>query len=280
MRYFIAVATFCFYTACVIFAMYVSFEELKKYDRNEDLTSVAIRGFEKAQSNQYPDLTICFSANSTTFFNKSALSNNIDSETMVKVIKGRPEKLDNKKIEIGSKILLNLSQEQQETYQNLLANSFHNVFKYWGFTSSNYFGNNYRKTQSGWVDNFTTNWLSATTPCMTSKIQYVDHDIILDETVVLRTENMKSFRYFYLFVHHPNQLIRRIGWSKLNAAAFRGKIRQNYDPRINFVQMSITNVRKIAHRNKPAEPCNGDLIDDDGRWIEQVYKEVGCLPIF
>ena len=276
--------TLFFYGICIIIAFYVTFEQLTKYLKNEDSSSISIKSFATSQKNQYPDVSLCFpSYEWKTLFNESQLPDNLSDSNMRRIIVGKVAGLNEDIIDAGSTFLINLADGSQNDYEDILMNPpknviaksevvSHNIVLNKKFTS----GNQRERTQ----DHNSVLWLNAKTSCVTRKLHYEPNEVLERQTILLRRKSMSSYRIFYVFIHRPGHLIRQVGSNMITNMALRAMIPRKYDTRTNLLQVFITSLKIIKKRSKPDDPCDEELEDDDKRWIQQVSKNIGCVPIY
>ena len=276
--------TLFFYGICIIIAFYVTFEQLTKYLKNEDSSSISIKSFATSQKNQYPDVSLCFpSYEWKELFNESQLPDNLSDSNMRRIIVGKVAGLNEDIIDAGSTFLINLADGSQNDYEDILMNPpknviaksevvSHNIVLNKKFTS----GNQRERTQ----DHNSVLWLNAKTSCVTRKLQYEPNEVLERQTILLRRKSMSSYRIFYVFIHRPGHLIRQVGSNMITNMALRAMIPRKYDTRTNLLQVFITSLKIIKKRSKPDDPCDEELEDDDKRWIQQVSKNIDCVPIY
>ena len=276
--------TLLFYGICIIIAFYVTFEQLTKYLKNEDSSSISIKSFATSQKNQYPDVSICFpSYEWKVLFNESRLPDNLSDSNMRRIILGKVAGLNEDIIDAGTTFLINLADGSQNDYEDILLNPpkniieksevvSHNIVLNKKFTS----GNQRERTQ----DHNSVLWLNAKTSCVTRKLQYEPNEVLERQVIFLRRKSMLSYRIFYVFIHRPGHLIRQVGSNMMTNMALRAMIPRKYDTRTNLLQIFITSLKIIKKRSKPDDPCDEELEDDDQKWIQQASKNIGCVPIY
>ena len=276
--------TLFFYGICIIIAFYVTFEQLTKYLKNEDSSSISIKSFATSQRNHYPDVSICFpSPDWKVLFNESKLPGNLSVTNMRRIIVGNVTGLDKDIIDLGSTFLIRLADGSQDDYEDILKNPPKNVIDRSQVVSHNDLldkryteFNQHERTQ----DHNSVLWLSSKRSCVTRKLQYDPHEVLERQNIFLRRKSMLSYRIFYVFIHRPGHLIRQVGSNMLSNMALRAMIPRKYDPRTNLLQLFITSVKVIEKRSKSDDPCDEELEDDDQKWIQQVSKNIGCVPVY
>ena len=282
-----------FHSACFVIAFIVSYDQLKKYFRNEDTSSFKIKNYDSVAANKYPDLSICFSiSENIKGYNESSFPLNVASwnkDTFLYLIQ---EKILN----IGNISLRHDSEEKPQSTISEKLNDPDSFQSYWlidafedsWVVSSNNVHNadrslNNRKQQPK-VDH-TIIWIDLSTVCITRKLPYTPFDVMERQLLLVKTKEIQMFHYFWIFIHPPNQLIRKVrSFSKngkmFGTAAYNRKITKEYNETKNLVDIYITNVKAIERRTKSDAPCNDDQDDDDGKWIENAIKTLKCVPIF
>ena len=276
--------TLFFYGICIIIAFYVTFEQLTKYLKNEDSSSISIKSFATSEKNHYPDVSICFpSPDWKVLFNESQLPGNLSDSNMRRIIVGNVTGLTKDIIDLGSIFLIRLADRSQDDYEDILMSPPKNVIETSQVISQNDVlnkryteFNQHERTQ----DLNSVLWLNARRSCVTRKLQYEPNEVLERQVIFLRRKSMLSYRIFYVFIHRPGHLIRQVGSNMMTNMALRAMIPRKYDTRTNLLQIFITSLKIIKKRSKPDDPCDEELEDDDQRWIQQASKNIGCVPIY
>ena len=284
---------------CFYFAIFITIDQFKKYFRNEDSSSVKIKSYIMETKNRYPDISICFSGPSrvcydagscenTKFFNKSRLPLNVTTWEMINIMRGKKDELSSRLTEIGSKFLSELSiHGAQELYENLVLDDLSDVFDDNWITSSDSKGNEHRSLKNRILSNkdlFMTTWLDATTFCITKRIYMIPSEVIERQNMFIKMKNIKQFDDIFVYIHHPDQLIKRVGSTirsrMLTAHSFRYRPLESYDKKKNMGYISINNVKVLKRRNKSNDPCDETQSSEDEIWIKHAIEKIGCVPIF
>ena len=211
---------------CFYFAIYITIVQFEKYFRNEDSSSVKIKSYIMETENRYPDISICFCGPSricdgtgpceyTKFFNKSRLPFNFTSLEMINIMRGRKENLSSTLTGTGAKFLLEFSTlRKQDLYERLVLDHLTDIFDDNWVTSSDSKGNEYRSLKNRALFNkdlFFTTWLDATTFCITKRLYTTPSEVIERQNIFLKIKNIKQFDEIFVYIHHPDQLIKRVG---------------------------------------------------------------------
>ena len=270
-----------FIGACFVIAMYVSHDQIKLYLKNEDYSSFKIKTYAMEKNSMYPDVSICLVKPRIGFYKKEKLPWNISMWEMIQIMHGDSENLQNISIEVGAKILSEIT-DGQHKYEYFLSNQIYDMFNGSRLVSTNHFETSEpNSTKSKMI----LTWLDATTLCFTHRIHYTSHDVLEMYNFYAKIERLQAFGHYFVYLHHPDQLIRRIGSIKsmgamLKTSAFKASVPSKYDKNYNLVQIAITNVKIILKRKKKEEMCDETILGDDHRWIQQAALDVGCVPIF
>ena len=266
---------------CFGIAMYVSVDQIKFYLKNEDYSSFKIKSYAMEGKSMYPDVSICLVKPRIRFYKTEKLPLNISMWDMIQLMHGDSENLKNISTEVGAKILSEIANGQHK-YEYFLSNQIYDMFNESRLVSTNHF--EISKTKSTKSKMILT-WLDATTLCFTHRIHYTPHDVLEMYNFYASLERLQAFGHYFIYLHHPDQLIRRVGSIKsfgmmLKTSAFKASVPVKYDKEYNLVQIAITNVKLILKRNKKEEMCDETILGDDLTWIQQVAIDVGFVPIF
>ena len=284
---------------CFYFAIYITIVQFEKYFRNEDSSSVKIKSYIMETKNRYPDISICFcgpsricdgtlSCEDTKFFNKSRLPFNFTTLEMIDIMRGKMEGHSSTLTEIGAKFLLELSiRGNQDLYERLVLDHFTDIFDDNWVTSSDSKGNEHRALKNRALfnkDRFLTTWLDATTFCITKRLYTTPSEVIERQNIFLKMKNIQQFDEIFVYIHHPDQLIKRVGStvrSRMTTAhSLRYRPLESYDEKKNLGYISINNVKVLKKRNKSNDPCDETEQSEDEIWIKHAIEKVGCVPIF
>ena len=270
-----------FIGACFVIAMYVSHDQIKLYLKNEDYSSFKIKTYAMEKNSMYPDVSICLVTPWIGFYKIEKLPLNISMWDMMRLMQGDSKNLENISTEVGAKILSEMANERHK-YQYFLSDQIYDIFEGLRLSSANHVETTELNSTKS---RMRINWLDATTLCFTPKIHYTPHDVLGYYNFYAKIERLQAFRRYFVYLHHPDQLIRRVGsienmGAMLKTSIFNGRVPKRYDKDHNLVQIVITNVKIILKRNKKEEMCDETVLGDDDRWVEQAAIDVGCVPIF
>lgn len=254
--------TLSFTLICFFFAIYITTDQFKKYFKNEDISSFKIKSFSGQTTNRYPDISICYIVANKSFYNKRNFPYKMTSLFEIFNDSNRNDGND-------------FTPQPMGVFEDAWVNSRNGI-------SSHY--RSFRDRTGQPMDRNVVTWLNAITPCVTLKLDYTPFDVLSRQNVYLNIEKMQKFKFMGVFIHHPGQLIKGIGSTYTsdmsNAAALWMRIPGKYTPERNLADVFITQVKILKRRSKPDDPCNEDLYDDDGRWVQEASRLLGCVPVF
>ena len=122
---------------------------------------------------------------------------------------------------------------------------------------------------------FTTTYHTPDIICFTRDSIHATGLIRLEDTFTLNNDLMNMEMYkateMQIFIHHPGQLIR-----SLDVPNFKSSFdNYRYDKTLSFKLSQSTIVRR---RPDSSEPCNSRIQDYDMFLINEVLKEMKCMP--
>ena len=65
----------------------------------------------------------------------------------------------------------------------------------------------------------------------------------------------------------------------IKTADFVGRDPGEYDKQRKMIDVYLTNTKIIKKRSKVKDLCNDSLHDEDGKWLHEATKQLGCVPI-
>ena len=288
---------FIFNSSCIIIALYVSLINIMLYIRNEDSSAFQIKRYDTESSSQYPDVSICFWAHPKKLFDTNRLPLNISSRQMSWILMAKhdmiakrwpkhnsqpsPDDVLQHMASTGKKLEYYLSDQPREILDTSFVKSMRRFNKHLTFDRRPKYPN---ATYSASEDQVFTTWISAKTPCVTWKIPYNPREVLHTQTTYLRVYRMNAFERMYVFLHPPNQLIRKTEGAKSLQAAYSKTadfILHNpgkYDKDKKMIDLYLTNTKVIKKRSKLKDLCDADLHDEDGKWLYKATNALGCVP--
>ena len=285
----------CFNITCFIFTFFVTYDQFKKYLKNEDTSSYKIRNYRKTADNQYPDISICFSnrlsLNSANSYDKYKFPILFDSwgqnELVYLTQDGHVNEGYSLRNITNSKENLEFPPIEQNTTGSLQHHWLLEAFGPSWVVSSNTEYDKYFKMENRFQQpkaKHLITWLDAGTVCVTRQITYTSFDVMERQMIQLKPEKMQIFDFFWIVIHPPHQLIRTLGSSSIakmiGTATYRGIIPTKYNKATNLVDVYLTNVKMVQRRPKTDDPCDEFLKDDDEKWMDHAVSGLECIPIF
>ena len=227
--------TFCFNIICYIFAFYVTCDQFRTYLKNEDTSSFKIKEYRRENSNQYPDVSICFSVRETcNSYNQSKfpIANISWGKDELLYLMGRKNENNSYfSSDEGQKDIFKSPQDGKNGAPSIRPSwPMDEIGKSW-FISSNYEYNVYRTIYKQHLEKNVEHsiaWLDYRTVCITRKLPHTPFDVIERQNIYLKIRNMQVFLFFWVVIHPRNQLIRTLGATSpsrmIGTATYRGNI--------------------------------------------------------
>ena len=274
----------CFELTCICIASFIIYDQFEKYLKNEDSSTFSIKSFAEEADNKYPEISVCFSAVNT------ADLNNINKFTLDDIKWNKESFLQLTGLPID--IMNTSSRHDASAKPDSSSNSWvMDIFKGSWVISTNSLSNEDRTFDGSKIfkhhqHNVTNKiiWTDLFTVCVTRKPAYSSYDVLERQMMLLKARDMQIFDYFWIFVHPPNQLMRKIRKAAhgrmISTATYRGKINKIYDESKNLVEIFITNVKVVEKRSKPDEPCNKNNQEDDENWMKHAILKLKCIPMY
>ena len=208
----------------MILVVYMTYQQILEYQKNEDSTSVSYRGFNQDQRDLYPSYSICIHST------KGAILNGKSSQL------GESMRVDElHKMLIGRK---NLSDKFKEF--NLEHNAVDIVPEF--------------------VDMF----------------DYLVLDAMKVHDYMINLSSFDDIINFFLYVHHPGQLVREFGKQtfQFNFMDFENALNGTH----NHQEIHVSHVEVIRKRPDGVVQCNDSLANEDYVWVQKVVESLGCVP--
>ena len=284
---------------CGCLATYMIMTQVVKYFENQDASSIHYKEFNKVKENKYPTFSICIKGED--FYYKSFKDPlfekfGIDSLQYGNILKGQTG-------------FVNMYNPDEKLYQKVTKD-----FKY--VSSINFTKLDFKLSDvvagldfiaynendtTHYRDNSNENGLkqlpfkltfqSWEEKCFTrisndQKEARRNYDFISLKTETLKAKEFENTQ-FKLIVHYPGQLIRSMHKPALaanfhglkgiqSAAATSGVSVEELKLRDLFIQqVEVLKMRKDSH-----QPCDDRILDDDAKFIDEVIKKSGCIPVY
>ena len=276
--------TLAFTMLCIMLALHMTLKETLRYLKNEDISTVRYKEFNRSPRDTFPVFSICFTddqADGTrgrihTFFESdinSALHLSVDEYT--RILKGEVlSRVTNEGV-LEKIDIRNISSSDIGRFTIELSNLYQMV----DFKTQNT-DNDFQLMH--WDNEvpipFYVSHQDPGTICFTRR-QDKDNGVIRTNDDLSLKGKMLDDRFddkvvFKLYVHHPGQLIRSI-----RSPIFESTI-HGFDWNLNILSFKISQVSILRKRHDANERCNTDLHDDDQQRRIEIVEKVGCIPIY
>ena len=244
-----------------------SFEQ---YYSNEDTSVVVIKPFKEANRNTFPVITLCFTSESSDGFydNQYILSN-----TGLTGSQYRDIMLGNVKMPYSSGVdklsfdMATIKLEQYLTKFKVYDSNYQTLLEWKrkdSFDRSNV-------TQNLPVDLYYRDPFAKCYYYHTGGYPNITLSEIEFYFSVSELQRIKKGK-LYIYVHYKNQLLRTLR-NDYKIESFHGINSFN-----NYIYLYLKTMSIMRTRKDRNEPCNEDLKDDDGEWMQHVVTLIGCFP--
>ena len=260
---------------CVILVVYMIYQQIIEYQKNEDSTSVSYRSFNQDERDLYPSYSICIHSTKGAILNgkSSLLGESMGVDELHKMLIGRKKlsdkfkefNLENNAIDIVPEFV---DMFVSYTKQGREFNSWNRHMK-----------NNAKAP-------FYNSYQDPYFRCVTKSVEFVKDQILHYDYLVLDAlkvhdymRNVSSFDdtiNLFLYVHHPGQLVREFGKQtfQLNIMDFENAINGTN----NHQEIHVSHVEVIRKRPDGVVQCNDSLANEDYFWVQKVVESLGCVP--
>ena len=82
-----------------------------------------------------------------------------------------------------------------------------------------------------------------------------------------------------IILHYPGQLVRSLHKPAFKST-FSGLSTSNNDQEPNLREINILQVTVLKRRTDSNDPCNDEIVDDDIHFIQEMVKQIGCIPVY
>ena len=265
--------------------------QVVKYLDNNDASSIHYKEFNKDRNNKYPTFSICFEGEKFYYKNfEDPLFESLGMNSLQysNALKGRPSYVSkyNPSKKMYEKVPRNFKDVANINFNQLVYNLSDVVS---GLDLVAYNANHTKHypealKQSGLKKySFKLTYQTWNERCFTR--------ISDDEDGVRRKYDFLSMRYsilkdklfegteFKLIVHYPGQMIRSMHKPGLTAS-FNALTSQMGGLKIKLRELFIQQVTVLKKRKNSNQPCNDKIVDDDAKFINEVIKKAGCIPVY
>ena len=270
------------YLICLAASIFMVSEHLRKYLENKDTSSVEFKKFQNEKTNVYPRLTVCFRVDAKHMFNNFTNQYGyITSQDLSSALKGQYKLITN--LEKAVEVLKDVIEMKQgnkifsDAMNGLIVAYFQDYFLHHGSevirNESNIQG--YRLLTNSSL--FFLSYQDPEVRCFTRNLKYEPGLVIRKEWMFLDLTTLKQLglSFMEIYVHYHHQLIRNI-----EAPSLVIRTPTEYNNETEFKQIRINNIRLFRQRPNSKEPCNENLLNDDGEWMRAVSQSVGCIPVY
>ena len=274
------VITKIFQLLCIVLVMYMSYEQLLEYLKNEDSSSVSYRKFNQAEKDIYPSISICLHSTQGGIFDEtSELKQMFATEDVISSTD------EYHKMLIGQKDLshgFKSSDFDQMTVD--IVYQFVDISV--SYTKEGREINPWYSVSNTSLDfPFYESYHDPYFNCITKRVEFVRNQILHYDYLVLNARQLYEYvskfdndTTLFLHVHHPGQLVREFGKQKfqLNRLDFENAMNGTN----NYLEIHISDLEMVRRRFDSVSQCNDTLENEDHHWLMNVIDDVKCIPTY
>ena len=255
---------------------------VKRFVENENATSITYKLFNEGPEDKYPTFSICLKGSRFHWYHPLVIFDafGLSVEQFERMVKGEMAfKYDfDYSVGLFRKTLTFFNNESDVAFD-----SFHlkmsDVLLNANLTALDYRDSSIYSRQQGEdilaKSPFSTTYQTPNMICFTRESDHVADLIRLEDLLTLNKNLINNAMYkateMQIFIHHPGQLIR-----SLDVPNFKSSFdNYRYDKTLSFKLSQSTIVRR---RPDSSEPCNSRIQDYDMFLINEVLKEMKCMP--
>ena len=273
-------------------AIYMIMTQVVKYFENNDASSIHFKEFNIDEDNKYPTFSICFEGDHLyykNFENPLYETLGMNSVQYSNLLKGRASHVSeyNPSKKLYEKIPRNVKDVANINFNQLMFN-LSDVVSRLELVAHNANHTRYYPealTKPGLEKYaFELTYQTWNERCFTR--------ISDDEDGARRKYDFLSLRYsilkdkwfenteFKLIVHYPGQMIRSMHKPALTASFTELSSQIGQTVKIKLRELIIQQVTVLKMRKNSNQPCNDKIFDDDTKFIDEVVKKAGCIPVY
>ena len=262
---------------CIVLVIYMVYQQILEYQKNEDSSSVSYRNFNQDERDVYPSYSICMHSTKGAILNgkwsSSEKNATLEIDELHKILIGR-KKLDDK-----------YKGFDLEEHAIDIVPEFVDMFV--SYTKQGREVNSWNRHMKTRKDApFYNSYHDPYFRCVTKSVKFIKGQILHYDYLVLNAsklyEYMKNVSSFdestnlFLYVHHPGQLVREFGKQtfQLNLMDFENAINGTH----NHQEIHVSHVEVIRKRSDGVQACDPSLANEDYFWVKTAVETMGCVP--
>ena len=268
-----------FQMVCFLLAIYMAVSFVKRFNENDNVTSITYKPFNDGPADKYPTYSICFKGSRFHWYRRENIFEafELSFEQFEMMLKGEPAfRYDfDLSLRLFRKVPTFVNNGSDVTFNNfhLRASDFlksadlttHNSYHSRGFTMHG------EKA----ISEFSITYQTPDMICFTRDSRHVAglrryKDSLHFDKTLMETDMHKSTE-IQIIIHYPGQLIRSLDTPNFKSTF--GKFR--YDKIIRFQLAQSTVVRR---RPDSSKPCNSTIQNYDMHLISTIIDEIKCIP--
>ena len=270
-----------FQMICFLSAIFMSASFVRRFNANDNATSITYKKFNRKPQDVYPTFSICFRGTNFHWYNDIGIYDAFELrpeqyETMVKGETAFRYEYDTS-LRLFSKrptFLNNETSSESKSFHLQLSNFLIEA----NFTTLNKKDSRFFTTKNmGNLSElpFSINYQTSEAICFERDSTYVSNLIRMEDVLTLRRSLMENVLYkdtdIQIFIHYPNHLIRSLAMPSFTSSFPH----YQHNKQLSFKMAQSTMIRRRPDYN---DPCNSAMVDYDRYLMNVVINETKCTP--
>ena len=272
-----------FQIVCVLLAIYMSASFVKRFNENDNATSIAYKKYSTTYQDKYPTFSICFKGAPFHWYYEMDIYNAFELTywQYQKMLRGEPAFRyvydPFKRLFLKLPAFVNNGSTANSEKFHLKFSDF--LLEADFISLDERHSRFYRKGGRG-DSNASPFKISFQTPdmiCFSRDPVHVSNLIRLQDSLIFNETLMENEMYkrtrMLVYIHYPFQLIRSLDIASFSSSFFH----YQSDKLLSFKMSQSTIVKR---RSDSREACNDEIEDYDAYLIHQVVKKMNCIPSY
>ena len=279
-------AHYFFTFGCVVATLYTTSQLFLNYNANLDSSTLTMK--KPWQGDIFPTISICFRPKKLGLYDAHYINSNlrISASLFKETMLGKPNATNLAYLPVHSFEMATIKIQKylkklkiEDTNDNKVTwNYSENVSNINENRAEFKLGNNKPLDVRHIADarSVTLKYQDPTIICYAYKRDLPKTFTVKDITFYFDIQRLKTIEEarLYVFVHHPNQLLRDFRQiTKIKGFSGIGVMQGTYILDLNSILL-------MRNRHDANEPCDEGLKNDDQVWMRHVIDSVGCIPIY
>ena len=265
--------------------------QIYRYVENNDSSTLNYKAFNENENNKYPTFSICINGENfyyNKFVDQLFLEFEMKPSEYGKIFEG--EVGFKEEYNYSSTLYQKVSQDFKDIAHVNHSSMFLNLSDVLSgldlVTQDSKHTHQYGRADQQNIKNnfpFKMTFQTPTSACFTRNANDQKMAIRSYDWISLKANVLMDQQFEYtgleLILHYPGQLVRSLHKPAFKST-FSGLFKGNNGEEPNLRELNILQVTVLKKRPDSNEPCNDEIIDDDTHFIQEMVKQIGCIPIY